>query len=90
MGLSVEEFWALTPRELKMTLDAAEKRAEAEHDRDAWIAWHTAALVRAKQMPTLAHLAGRDKAKPLKGKELAKRKAEHEEMVRRMGKRHGR
>jgi len=69
-----------------MALDAADERRKAEHDRDAWVAWHTAAMVRAKQMPSLARLAGRDKAKPLKGEELAKRKAEHEEMVRRMGK----
>lgn len=74
-----------------MMLDVAVERREAEHDRDAWIAWHMAAMVRAKQMPTLARLAGRDRAKPLKGEELAKRRAEHEEMVRRMGTvKHGR
>lgn len=73
-----------------MALDAARWRMEEEHERDAWLAWHIAALQRVKEMPTLARLAGRDKAKPLRGQELQKRRAEHEEMVRRMGGKRGR
>ncbi len=83
--MSVAEFWALTPRELGAVLDAARWRLQREHERDAWLAWHIAALQRVKRLPDLRRFMGRDKARPLRGAELERRRREHEEIVRRLG-----
>lgn len=55
-GLTVAEFWDLTPRETERVLDAAAWRREQAHRRDLSLAWHTAALMRTRRLPSLAHL----------------------------------
>ena len=88
--MSVAEFWALTPRETFMVLEAAARRFEREHRRDAWIAWHVAALSRAKKLPPLQRLMPARPARTLHGAELAKRKAEMDELTRTLGAEYGR
>lgn len=77
----METFWSLTPRELMLHFEAYEARAVREHQRDAWLAWHIAALSRAKRLPSLRRLMGLDRARPLHGEELERRRAEHAELV---------
>jgi hypothetical protein len=89
-GVSVAEFWALTPRETFMVLAAAGRRFEREHRRDAWIAWHTAALGRVKKLPSLQRLMPVKPARTLHGAELAKRRAEFDELKRTLGAEYGR
>lgn len=84
IGLTVEAFLSLTPRETALTFEAAAKRMERERQRDAWLAWHVAALVRAKRFPPLKRVLGLDKARPLEGEELERRRREHQEIVERM------
>lgn len=80
-GISVAEFWALTPRETYATIEATSWRLEREHRRDAWLAWHIAALSRAKRLPTLQRMIGAGKARALEGEELERRRAEHREIM---------
>jgi len=80
-GIGVREFWSLTPRETYMVLEAATWRLEREHRRDAWLAWHIAALSRAKRLPALQRLIAPGKARALEGDELERRRAEHREIV---------
>jgi hypothetical protein len=68
----------MTPRE---TLTAIAAKAEAQHNRDAWLAWHTAAMVRAKKMPSLKSLQGRDRTRVLRGEELEKRREERDQLL---------
>jgi len=77
----VLEFWALTPRETYTVIEAANWRLEREHRRDAWLAWHVAALSRAKRMPPLQRLIAPGKAKALEGAELERRRTEHREIM---------
>lgn len=56
VGFDPAGFWALTPRELETLYNGARKRLEREHDERAWLAWHTAALYRTKEMPRLDKL----------------------------------
>lgn len=88
VGLGVDEFWSLTPRELKLALEAGAWQAEQARKRAVQQAWLTAALERSKRMPRLKSLLGDDKAQPLRGAELERRKAEHEAMVAHMGTTH--
>ncbi len=81
MGLTVAEFWAMTPREMAMAAKAHNRRSRSEHRRDAWLAWHVGALVRTKRMPPLKQLMGEMQTKVLTAEEAERRKAEHEEMV---------
>ena len=81
MGLGVAEFWAMTPREVAMAAQAANRRARSEHRRDAWLAWHVGALARVKRLPPLKQLMGEMQTKALTPEEAERRKREHEEMV---------
>lgn len=83
-GSSVHEFWDLTPRETYAVIRAAEWRMEQEQRGRAWLAWHTAALSRAKRLPALGRLLGGGEAKELQGDELERRRQEHEDLKRRM------
>ena len=80
-GIGVREFWSLTPRETYMVLEAATWRLEREHRRDAWLAWHIAALSRAKRLPPLQRLIAPGKARALQGEELERRRSEHREIM---------
>jgi len=88
--VSVAEFWALTPRETFMVLAAAGRRFEREHRRDAWIAWHTAALGRVKKLPSLQRLMPTKPARSLHGAELQKRQREFDELKATLGAEYGR
>jgi hypothetical protein len=81
VGVGVEEFWALTPAETFAVLEAGIWRMEQEQRGRAWLAWHVAALGRAKKLPSLKRLMGGGKTRVLSGEELEKRKAEHEAMA---------
>jgi hypothetical protein len=52
----LEHFWSLTPRELYWYCDGHKKRQEHEAQGRAWLAWHIAALGRAKHLPSLAKI----------------------------------
>jgi hypothetical protein len=80
----VAEFWALTPRETYAAIDAWKWGQDLAHRRDAWLAWHTAALSRAKRMPTLSRLIEPAEAKPLRGEELEERRRERDELLSRI------
>ena len=87
VGLSVDEFWGMTPRETVLVVEAAIWRYDREHQQRAWLAWHIAALGRAKRLPSLRKLLGMPAAKKLVGDEAERRAREHAEMVKRMRKR---
>lgn len=84
-GVSVAEFWEMTPRETLLTIEAAIWIDRRRVRQDLSLAWHTAALSRVKRMPSLKRLLasskGSDKARPLKGKELEKRRDEFETLT---------
>lgn len=89
IGLSVGEFWRMTPRETALAFEAAVWRYDRERRQAAWLAWHIAALGRAKRLPSLRRLMRMPAAKKLSGHEAAKGGREHAEMVKRMAaKRH--
>jgi hypothetical protein len=71
----------MTPRETFEVIDAANWRSDVDRKRDAWIAWHTAALSRAKRLPPLRRLISAGPAKQLVGKELERRRREHREIT---------
>jgi hypothetical protein len=97
-GLGVEEFWRLTPRETHAAIEARAWQLEQEGERATelirlakkiagWLAWHTAALQRAKRMPPLQRLIGGGETRKLTPEEAKKRKAEFEELKRIAGNR---
>ncbi len=82
LGHSVPEFLDLTPREFGMAMKAAEWRMDRQRREAAWIAWHTAALMRSRKLPTLSRFLGKDTgSQPAKSREQLQ--SEHDEMVRR-------
>jgi hypothetical protein len=83
-GVGALEFWALTPREVYAAIEAAGWRLEQEHRRAGWLAWHVAALSRAKRLPALARMMGGGKAKALTSEELETRRQEYGEIVERI------
>jgi hypothetical protein len=87
IGLTVQEFWDMTPREFSFAVEAENRRRKAQNHRDAWLVWHTEALRRTKKMPSLKKLAGEAETKVLTDEEKAQLQREHEEMVKRMTKR---
>lgn len=44
-----------------MLLDAEAEERKVEHEGRTWLAWHTAALGRMKEMPKLAEMLGRER-----------------------------
>lgn len=78
--LAVEQFWRLTPLETFQSIEAYLWRAKNRQKEEIRMAWLGAALVRAKKLPKLAQLLT-EKAKPLHGEELAKRRREFAEMT---------
>ena len=85
VGLSVAEFWDLTPKELRLHFEADAWRQGQQIRRDATLAWHIAALSRMKRLPPLRQMLPAGEAKPLRGEELKRRRAEHEDIVKRLG-----
>ena len=83
--MSAPEIWDLTPKELRLHFEADVWRQAQRVRRDAWIAWHIAALGRMKKLPPLRTMLDGGEAKPLRGEELERRRAEHEDIVRKLG-----
>ncbi len=82
MGHSVSEFLDLTPREFWMAMRASQWRIDRQRREAAWIAWHTAALMRARKLPTLSRFLGKDAGSgPAKSRKQLQ--SEHDELVRR-------
>lgn len=64
-GYDPDGFWCLTPVELYRRLTAATRRFERQRQQAMSVAWHTAALQRAKTMPRLnSFLKGAPEHKP--------------------------
>lgn len=80
-GIKVLEFLDLTPCETFMAINASIWSGEAQQKRDLTLAWQTAALTRAKRMPSLKQLLNTKPARPLHGEELEKRRQEFKEMT---------
>lgn len=73
-------FWDQTPRETCLAIEAAMWRDERRQRQDVALAWRTAALLRAKRLPSLKHLLSSGPARPLAGEELTRRRREFREM----------
>jgi len=72
----------LTPRETYLAIEAAVWRDERMERHNLSLAWHTAAMTRAKRLPSLKSLVtSTKKSKPLKGSELTERRREFTEMT---------
>ena len=56
IGNDLDSFWRQTDRTLQLAFNADNARAIAEYNMHMNIAWHTAAMVKAKKMPTLSSL----------------------------------
>lgn len=80
-GITVADFWGMTPRETWAAMDAAAWRMEQEQRNRAWLAWHTAALSRAKRMPPLSKLLRSDHPQVLTGEALKRRRAERDDLL---------
>ncbi len=73
--MTAAAFWEMTPAELAAALDAYAWRQRQAQRQAVQTAWLTAALGRAKRMPTLAKLLT-GPARKLHGAELRQRRAE--------------
>ena len=79
-GVSVPAFWALTPRETLATMEATVWRSEQRAAADLSHAWHTAALMRVKRMPTLKKLLMPFMPSKAKLQPIEERRREFQEM----------
>lgn len=52
-GLTLEQFWSYTPREIYHYLEAENERREFEKDLSVYHAWHVALFERQKSLPSL-------------------------------------
>lgn len=73
-------FWDMTPRETVQTIEAANWRMDQDQRARTWLAWHVAALSRAKRLPLLSRLVNPPKAKALRPDEAEARRREFAEM----------
>lgn len=71
-GFDPAQFWGLTPRLYLAQMRGALERLEQEQKAREWTVWHTAALVRAEQLPDFANFSGGrvSQAKPQTPKEV--------------------
>ncbi len=84
-GLLPSQFWAMTPKELGEYYKGKIWQEEQEQRKLVSLAWYTAALGRARRLPTLRSLI-EPKPKKLTPEQIEARKAEIDELSRRMGK----
>jgi hypothetical protein len=61
VGFDPESFWDQTIRTMTIAMNGKLRAARREHNQRAWLAWHVAALHRAKKLPTLKSMLARDK-----------------------------
>jgi hypothetical protein len=59
--LDPETFWSLTPREVTARIEGATRALARDQSNLAWLAWHSAALSRAKKLPALEKLLPKQK-----------------------------
>lgn len=64
VGCDAASFWHQTPRTLRIVFKAKARLAEVEHNQRAWLAWHTAALQRAKKLPRLETMLAKSTTRP--------------------------
>ncbi len=79
-GVSLSVFWDLTPRETVQTIEAVNWRLEQDQRARAWLAWHVAALSRAKRMPLLSRMVNPPAARRLPPDEAEVRRKEFADM----------
>lgn len=79
LGITPDIFWQMTPAETILFISSRSGRLQRELISQAYL---TARLIRAKRFPTLNHLLGHPAARPLKGKELERRREEFKTMTR--------
>lgn len=63
-----------------MAIEAAMWRDDRRQRQEVALAWRIAALQRAKRLPSLKQLLSSGPAKPLRGKELKRRRQEFKDM----------
>jgi hypothetical protein len=81
-GISVTEFWQLTPRETWAAIDAAVWREQQQEEHDMAMAWLMAKLSRAKKIPSLKSLLSKGQApRPLRGAEKTERRAQFKKLA---------
>jgi hypothetical protein len=79
-GLTPDEFWNATLRELEILGRARRSREAASYRRAAWTAWHVAALMRVgAEFPPLAEFLEPPRAPT--AEEEAERARDHAEML---------
>jgi hypothetical protein len=61
LGFDPESFWDQTIRTLSIVMHASLRATRREHNQRAWLAWHFAALQRAKKMPTLKSMLAKER-----------------------------
>jgi hypothetical protein len=52
LGLSEDDFWRRTPRQIMRTFEAYVRKQQREHNERMSLAWHIAALPRMKTFPS--------------------------------------
>lgn len=64
IGISLSDFWRMTPWHLSIALDAFNARRKVEHQNRAWLAHTTAGLgkIDGRRFPKLADLTGENKS----------------------------
>ena len=83
-GITIEQYWEMTPKEVYQVIRAVSWRMAEDQKDLAWLAWHFAALSRAKRLPPLSALLSSNKTKKLHGDELEKRRKEFADLKERM------
>lgn len=80
-GVTTAEFWAMTPRETTMAIEAAIWRNELAQKQALAMAWHTAALGRQKRIPGLRQVLVKAFPPKVSRQEAEKRKRDYVEMT---------
>ncbi len=56
IGISNDDFWSMTPYQLRVAVSAHAEKQKNQHRHDLSIAWYAAVFQRAKQLPRLESL----------------------------------
>ncbi len=83
VGVGVLEFWDMTPAETITAMQGIAWFEDLRARRETTQAWLSAALGRAKRMPTLRALLP-TKPRPMTAEEAERRGKEHEQLIERM------
>jgi len=66
IGLTIEQYWDMTPREFQIHIKAHEKLKKEKRDELLYLAWHTAALTRQEEFPKFEEVLKETPQKPKK------------------------